>query len=448
MLSYKILIVDDEADIRDTLKELLEEDDYQTTAVATVEEALDLSLEQFDTALVDIKIGKGDGVELLKTFKKSRPILPVIMITGHGSVSLAAEAFKFGAFEFLEKPLRLMQLRTTVRNSVESLKLNSKILNTNNERVVPVYKSKVMALLFKQANRLASLSESVVITGESGAGKELVAQALHFEGGRREKPFVAVNCASLPANLAEDELFGHIKGAFTGADRARKGALERADGGTLFLDEVADLDLTVQAKLLRVLETGVFTPLGGEKEIVVDVRVVTATHKDFSQLVETGEFRHDLWYRLATFILTVPSLSDRVEDIEPLAIMFLDKINGSTGEKKEFDSEAIEFLNKEKFPGNIRELKNVVTRAALLGDGEVIDVSDVELALSGSISANPTTSSNDYTNLDYKSAKYAFELDYFSAIIKKSDGNITAAAAGIRMAQSNLSRKLKELGIR
>ncbi len=442
----KILIVDDEKDIREILQELLEDEGYSVLTASTVEEANDIPLEQFDSAIVDIKIGSGDGVELLKEFKKRRPLLPVIMITGHGSVSLAAEAFKLGAYEFLEKPLRLMQVRTTVRNSVESLLLKTQISGKN--RVTPIYNSKKMSELFRQANRLASINESVVIMGSSGSGKELIAEALHYEGSRRDKPFIAVNCASLPANLAEDELFGHMKGAFTGADKKRKGALEQADGGTLFLDEVADLDLQVQAKLLRVLENGRFSPLGGENEISVDVRVVTATHKDFGALIESGKFRHDLWYRLATFILSVPSLSERKDDIKPLAELFLKQVCSSTGELKVFDKNAIALLEKEELPGNIRELKSVITRAALLGEGDKVDESAIKLALTGSIGPVSNTKSTNYSSMDYKTAKSSFEMDYFSDIIKISGGNITSAAANIGMAQSNLSRKLKELGIR
>ncbi len=448
MAQKKVLIVDDEIDIRETLEELLEDEGYETVAVSSVEEAVQVPLSTIDTALVDIKIGKGDGIELLRQFKEERPIMPVIMITGHGSVSLAAEAFKIGAYEFLEKPLRLMQVRTAVRNSIESLTLKSQIEESGG-RTPALYRSETMKRLFSQVSRLAQVNVPVVINGPSGAGKELVAEALHYDGNRRDKPFIAVNAASLPTTLAEDELFGHVKGAFTGADKARKGALEKAHEGTLFLDEVADLDLQVQAKLLRVLESGRFAPLGSEKEILVDVRIIAATHKDMDKLISEGTFRHDLWYRLATFLLIVPSLSERIEDIPLLADTFLEAISLEMGEKRVFDAAARESLLKYSFPGNVRELKNIITRAAVLSIGGTIDKMAIEMAINPTMQNSPVSSSGvDYSHLDYKAARRQFEVDYFSAVLKQSDGNITAAAAAIGMAQSNLSRKLKELGIR
>ncbi len=441
-MNETILIVDDEIDIRETLQEVLEEEGYNVIVAASVEEAEEIPLTSVDTALLDIRIGTGDGITLLKSFQKSRPLLPVIMITGHGSVSLASEAFRCGAYEFLEKPLRLLQVRTVVRNALESNRLKKEI--EGNSRVVPVYKSLIMKQIFMQSARLASIAGSVMITGESGSGKELIAESLHYEGARRNSPFIAVNAASLPSNLAEDELFGHVKGAFTGADSNRTGALEQADGGTLFLDEVADLDLTVQAKLLRVLETGLFSPLGSEKQKKVDVRVVAATHKNMEALIEDGAFRQDLWFRLAAFELSVPSLEERREDIPLLAELFLKSAALEIGEKRYFSSEALLTLQNMKLKGNVRELKNIVMRCAVLTFTEEITPDDLALI----VKPQAAPISSDFNKLPFKEARTEFEKSYFSEALKKYDGNITITAGKIGMAQSNLSRKLKELGLR
>jgi DNA-binding NtrC family response regulator len=437
-----VLIVDDEIDIRETLQEVLEEEGYDVITAESVEKALDIPLTSIDIALVDIRIGTGDGIALLKSFQQNRPLLPVVMITGHASVALASEAFRCGAYEFLEKPLRLLQVRTVVRNAVESIRLKEEV--QSGERVKPIYRSALMKQLFAQAARLASVNASVVITGESGAGKELVAESLHYEGSRRNAPFIAVNAASLPANLAEDELFGHKKGAFTGADSDRKGALEQADGGTLFLDEVADLDLTVQAKLLRVLETGLFSPLGSESQKKVDVRIIAATHKNMETLISEGAFRQDLWFRLAGFELTVPSLSERPEDIPLLAEAFLAVTSREIGERKRFTEETVAVLKSSSLKGNVRELKNIVMRCAVLSLSTEITPDDLAMV----ISPSSGSTNSDYSKLQFKEARVLFEKEYFTEALKSCEGNITMTANKIGMAQSNLSRKIKELGLR
>jgi len=443
----KILVVDDEKDICEMLKELLEEEGYIVETANSAKDALKINLFQIDTAVIDIKIGADDGITLLKQIKEIRPALPVIMITGHGSVELAADAFKFGAYEFLEKPLRLIKVRTTVRNSVEKHRLT----NTQNGRTLPIVHSQAMKEVFSQTARLSSLKMSVMILGDSGSGKELAAQSLHFDGARKDKNFVIVNASTLPANLAESELFGHKKGAFTGAEYKRMGAFEKADGGTLFIDEIADLSLEVQPKLLRVLETGKFTPLGAEDEISVDVRVITATHKNIEQLVNDGKFRADLLYRLSAFVIKVPPLSQRIEDILPIAAKFLNQAGKEIGENLEFSQKAKDMLEALEYQGNVRELRHIVSRAALLSKNGIVDEDSIKLAQNSNIS-NKTGCDDraalEYFSMDYKTAIETFERDYFSYILEKNNGNITSSAAQIRMAQSNLSRKLKALGVR
>lgn len=444
-----IVVVDDEAAIRESLLEILEEEGYGVYCAQSAEEVWSSPLASMDLVLLDIKLGQDNGIEILRELKTRHPFLPVIMISGHGTVALTAEAFKLGAHEFMEKPLRLMQVRACVRNALEAVRLKNRVLEQDRAQLPrPVFQSVVMKQLYGQVVRLASLWEPVVILGPSGSGKELIAQALHYEGTRREGPFLATNAASMPVTLAEDELFGHEKGAFTGADKQRIGSLEQADGGTLFLDEIADLDMQVQAKLLRVLETGLVLRLGGTKPVAVYVRIIVATHKDLKQMVDNGMFRHDLWYRLCAFILMVPPLSDRREDIGLLAETFLDKTNSDIGSRKKFAADALTYLATLSYPGNVRELRHIITRAAVFCDHEMLDSQDIAAVVPSEKGGGVVGKISSYCEYDYRTARERFERDYFKAVLDRANGNITAAAAAIGMAQSNLSRKLKELGLR
>ncbi len=448
----KILVVDDEKAIRVSLKEILEEEGYTILLAETGSQAIEQFSQGVDLVLLDIKLGGDNGIEILKKLKSQNPHIPVIMISGHGTVALTAESFKLGAHEFMEKPLRLIQVRACVRNALEAVRLKHQVSLQNRDKFPkPIYETEIMKKLYQQTTRLASIREPVVIFGESGSGKELVAHSLHYDGSRSDGPFVVTNAASLPANLSEDELFGHEKGAFTGAHSQRIGCIEKADNGTLFFDEIADLDIQVQAKLLRVLETGQFIRLGGSKEIVVNIRIIAATHKNLETLVNEGTFRHDLWYRLCAFVIQVPSLNERVEDIPLLAHFFLQKVCVEMGVEKEFDKEALNLLKQLKYPGNVRQLKHIVTRAAVFSENKIINKDLVHSVVSGSLkqeTSNNLSSKVDYSNLDYKTARTQFEKDYFQSVLKKNDNNITLAAASIGMAQSNLSRKLKDLGLK
>ncbi len=448
MDNVKVLIIDDEEAIRESLTEIFEEEGYSTISASNANDAEELMSSSINVVLLDIKLGEDNGIDLLKTFKKDYPSIPVIMISGHGTVSLTAEAFKAGAHEFMEKPLRLIQVRACVRNAIESSILKNRVVESERGHLPqPIYKSRLMKDLYLQTERLASINETVVIMGPSGSGKELIAQSLHYNGKRKSAPFIVTNAASLPVNLAEDELFGHEKGAFTGAHARRKGALENADGGTLFLDEIADLDIQIQAKLLRVLETGQFTRLGGSELISVDVRIISATHKDLNTLVSDGSFRQDLWYRLSAFVLNVPGLEQRKDDIPLLAEDFLKKSCLEIGVNRNFSEDAMKCLVDYNYAGNVRELKHIITRAVVFSDSDLIDRVTIEIAM-GNNHSYEEKNGLDYSNLHFKDARQKFEKDYFTSVLKKNSDNVTSTAASIGMAQSNLSRKLKELGLR
>lgn len=448
----KILVVDDEIEIRNSLKEILEDEGHEVLDGYSIDSGKTLCNNGIDLAFIDIKLRDENGLDLLKYIRQAFPTVPVIMISGHGTIQLTAEAFKLGARDFLEKPLRLVQIRTTLRNTCESIQLKSQIVQEQkNRNGKPVYKSALMESLYGKAKKLSYLSQPVVILGPSGSGKELLARSLHFDGSRAEGPFIVTNAASMPVTLAEDELFGHEKGAFTGAHSGRKGCIEQAHKGTLFLDEIADMDLTIQAKLLRALETNEFTKLGATSTTQVDVRIIAATHKNMEELVRKGLFRQDLWYRLCAFTLHSPPLDQHREDIPLLVESFLGSLNAQMGITKIFSERAIEYLTLKNYPGNIRELKHVVTRAVVFTDNQRITENDLILLCEGDQTiTSPTATSNlaTYINLDFKKARETFEIDYLSTMLKKHNFNITSTASAIGMAQSNLSRKIKELGLK
>ncbi len=444
----RVLVVDDEKEILESLKELLEDEGYYTYTAQNSAQALQVLRKGADLLLLDIKLGPENGLDVLRSVKSEFPNLPVIMITGHGNVQAAVEAFKNDAYDFLEKPLRLIQVRTAVRNAAEKVELGRKLLEKNMAGAEkPVYVSKIMADLFTQCGKLSTVSEPVSILGPSGSGKELVAKALHFSGPRAGKPFLATNAASMPVSLAESELFGHERGAFTGADRKRKGCIEEAADGTLFIDEIGDMDPMIQAKMLRFLEEGVFCRLGSSAPINSKARIICATHKNIPQLIEKGEFRHDLWYRLSAFIIKVPPLNERKEDIPLLAEKFLEKANLETGSRKKFSEDAISALKDTDFPGNVRELKNFVSRLCLFSREELITAKTVN----DNSRDNPQPSRgiiNEKWPDNFSDARREFEKRFLKKALGDSDNNISAAAGAIGMAQSNLSRKLKELGLR
>ncbi|OGS34772.1 MAG: hypothetical protein A2293_11850 [Elusimicrobia bacterium RIFOXYB2_FULL_49_7] len=447
--SIRVLVVDDELEIQNSLSEILQEEGYAALCASSAKEAIKRLEEKPDIAFLDIKIGNDNGMALLKEIRDKSPDMPVIMITGHGTVSLAAEAFRFGAQDFLEKPLRLVLVRTALRNAVEKIRLKRNLLGLlTTDQEGPVFAAPSMKELYDRAARLSGLKEPVMILGPSGSGKELVARFLHFKGVRAGNPFVAMNASALPEKLAEDELFGHEKGAFTGADSRREGKLFSAEGGTLFLDEIGDMDMNIQTKLLRYLETGEYCRLGSDKPLKSDVRFLCATHQNLDKLIQEGKFREDLYYRLNAFVLKVPPLSERREDIPLLCERFLKNLSLSLGSDKRLSDGALTLLIQHDFPGNVRELKNILTRAAVYCDRTVIGQEVVGDVLSELPKSQHTDKPLSEGELDFRSARIEFERHFIQQALTRFGNNISMTAQHIGIAQPNLSRKMKELGIR
>lgn len=378
----KILIIDDEKVIRATLKEILEYEKYQVDEAPDGETGLKKIIEEdYDLILCDIKMPKMDGLEVLEKAKELEKNPQFIMISAHGSIETAVEATKKGAFDFVPKPPDLNRLLLTVRNALDKKNLVSetKVLKKKlSQKLDMVGNSPAIQEVKNTIEKVAPTDARVLITGPNGTGKELVAHWLHAKSNRSQAPFIAVNCAAIPAELIESELFGHEKGAFTSAVKQRVGKFEQANGGTLFLDEIGDMSLSAQSKVLRALQEHKVTRVGGDKDIKVDVRVLAATNKDLKKAIEEGGFREDLYHRLSVILIQVPALKERVEDIPHLVEKFLADIAADYGTaKKDISSEAIKELQKFSWTGNIRELRNVVERLVILGD-KTISLEDVK----------------------------------------------------------------------
>lgn len=374
----KILIIDDEKSIRKTLREILEYEKYQVDEAADgVEGIAMVQKEKYDIVLCDIKMPKMDGIEALDKIMQLSADTPVVMISGHGNIETAVEAVKKGAFDFIAKPLDLNRLLVTIRNAMDksTLVTETKVLKKKVSKTFDMIgESKAIIHIQEMIERVAPTDARVLVTGGNGSGKELVARWLHEKSSRANAPLIEVNCAAIPSELIESELFGHEKGAFTSAINQRKGKFEQAEGGTLFMDEIGDMSLSAQAKVLRALQENKITRVGGEKEIKVNVRVVAATNKDLQKEIAAGNFREDLYHRLSVILIHVPSLNERKEDIPLLAEHFLKMIcEDHSMPNKSFSKDAIKELQKINWTGNIREFRNVVERLIILCDKVITD---------------------------------------------------------------------------
>ncbi|MBR5554614.1 sigma-54-dependent Fis family transcriptional regulator [bacterium] len=379
----RILVVDDERSIRNTLKDILEVESYQVEVVESGVEALKLIKESnYDLIFSDIKMPQMDGVELLQNIKQCTPEIPVVMISGHGNIETAVDCIKKGAYDFIEKPIDLNRLLIVVRNALDKTKQTSeiKILKRKiDQRYEMIGSSPSIERLRKMIDTIAPTDARVLITGENGTGKEVVARQLYFKSNRVNMPFVEVNCAAIPSELIESELFGHEKGAFTSAIKQRIGKFEQANGGTIFLDEIGDMALSAQAKVLRCLQENVVSPVGSDKLVKINVRVIAATNKDLKEEIKKGNFREDLYHRLNVIPLHVAKLEDRREDIPLLVSHFTNIICAEQGIAfKTFDEDAVEILKERSWPGNIRELRNIVERLIILS-GVKVTAEDVNM---------------------------------------------------------------------
>jgi DNA-binding NtrC family response regulator len=381
----KILIIDDERPIRNTLKEILEYEKFKVDEAEDGQDGLEkIKVGKYDLIMCDIKMPKMDGIEVLEKAVDLGVDTPIVMISGHGTIETAVEALKKGAYDFISKPLDLNRLLVTVRNAIdrkelvqETKKLRRKISAGKGTTDI-IGESEGIKLVKEMIEKVAPSDARVLITGDNGTGKELVARSLHEKSDRAKSPFIEVNCAAIPSELIESELFGHEKGAFTSAIKQRKGCFEQAEGGTLFLDEIGDMSLSAQAKVLRALQESRITRVGGEKEIKVNVRVLAATNKDLQKEIAATTFREDLYHRLSVILVHVPSLNERRDDVPILANYFLNQLCQDHGRKIEFDKKALEELRKVNWTGNIRELRNIVERLIILCD-KIINAADIKM---------------------------------------------------------------------
>jgi len=372
----RILIIDDEVSIRRTLRDILENEGYGVDDAPDGMEGLKLvKANHYDAVLCDIKMPKMDGLEVLEKIQETNSDIPVVMISGHGNIDTAVDAIRKGAYDYISKPPDLNRLLVTIRNAFEKSNLvtETKILKKKvSKKYEMIGESGSIHKIHEMINRVAPTDARVLITGENGTGKELVAHALHEKSNRSNAPLIEVNCAAIPSELIESELFGHEKGAFTSAIRQKKGNFELADGGTLFLDEIGDMSLSAQSKVLRALQENKITRVGGDKEIKVNVRVIAATNKNLKKEIEEGRFREDLYHRLGVILIHVPSLNERKDDIPTLAKHFLQQVCEEYGmSQKEFAPDALKALQTINWTGNIRELRNVVERLVILCDKKI-----------------------------------------------------------------------------
>jgi two-component system nitrogen regulation response regulator NtrX len=441
-----LLVVDDEPQILQVVSGILQDEGFEVVTAPDGETALKLVAEDTpDLVLLDIALPGKDGLEVLQELKTRYATLPVVMISAYGSVENAVKATRLGAYDFIEKPPHADNILLTVRNALEMARLaeeNRRLrLQTAPVREI-VGKSEAIQRLREQVRMVAPTNASVLITGENGTGKELVARALHAFSHRSHKPFVEVNCAAIPEDLIESELFGHEKGAFTGATSRRQGKFDLAHEGTLFLDEIGDMSLKTQAKILRILEEQRFERVGGGRPIQVDVRVVAATNKNLAEEIQRATFREDLYHRINVIPLQVPPLRERREDIPLLAVHFLQELaRENDAPPKTFTPQALEALASLPWPGNVRELKNFIWRLAILTPGPQIDLPDLHLE------SQPETESGDLDQLlkmpDFREARAHFEKEYLRRQLEECGGSVSLLAEKIGLERSHLYRKLK-----
>jgi two-component system nitrogen regulation response regulator NtrX len=456
-MSASILIVDDEEAVRTSLRSILEDEGYEITEAASGAEALRMyATDPPDLMMLDIWMPEMDGLETLRRAREQAPNLLVMIMSGHGSIETAVKAIKLGAYDFIEKPLSLENVTLRIRHALDQRRLeeeNQKLRTKVERRFELVGTSPAMERLRQLIETAGPTSGRVLIGGENGTGKELVARAIHMHSPRREKPFVAVNCAAIPETLIESELFGHERGSFSGATAMKRGQFEQADGGTLFLDEIGDMSLNTQAKVLRALQEQQFHRVGGAKLIKVDVRVIAASNKNLAKEIEKGAFRDDLYYRLNVLPIEVPPLRERREDIPLLVRYFLQAHAEEQGLKvKDISQEALDALQAYDWPGNIRELRNLIERLMIMVPGPVVEAPHVGMFLQSSRPPGgvgvPPGAGLAYKHFDsLRDARNAFEREYISRKLMEHNWNVSKTADDLKIERSHLHRKIKLLNV-
>ena len=441
-MSLRVLVVDNDPEMVKLLRQQLEADGFEVSSAATGADGLAaLGREEYDVVLTDLVMDDVDGLAVLAEAQRRQPAARVILMTAFASLETAIAAMRQGAYDYLSKPFKLAEATVAVRRAAEDLRLREENRRLRDE-VGRRYsfaqllgESPAMQSVFEQIEAVARSESTILLVGESGTGKELVARAIHWNGPRRDRAFVAVNCAAIPDGLLESELFGHEKGAFTGADRKRRGLFTEASGGTIFLDEIGDMSLALQAKLLRALQDKTVRAVGGNEEVRLDVRVISATNRDIEALVRQGSFREDLYYRLAVIPIRLPSLRERVEDVSLLARHFLERTAATLGKRVDgFTEDAMAWLQKQRWPGNIRQLENVVERAATLCRTPWITVADLSTELIG-VSGPAGTLRPTLEQL---------ERDYIARVLAETKGDKNAAARILGVSVRTLQRMFRD----
>ncbi len=452
------MIVDDEASLRTALFRTLDRKGHQVITASTVKEAETISQSDkaIDLALVDLRLPDGDGIELMSKLRTLHPNIQVVILTGHASIESAVEATRKGAFHFVTKPCNLDEITTVIDRAMSLGQLTVEnrhlrhALHAKYKFENIIGQSEAITQVLSMIERVAESDSTVLITGESGTGKELIAKALHYNSTRGREPFIPINCGAIPAELLESELFGHIKGAFTGAIANRTGRFEMAEDGTLFLDEIGDMSPSLQVKLLRVLQERCFEPVGSTKTVEVNVRVIAATNADLEQAVDDGRFREDLFYRLNVIPIRIPPLRERRSDIPILLHHFIEIFNRARGRQlKGVAPDAMEMLNHYSWPGNIRELENLVERLSILKDNGLIEVSDLpERYRKLTVSSEPGKVEIPENGVDFNTAVDAYENALIMRALEKTGWNRNQAALLLKLNRTTLVEKIKKKGLR
>lgn len=462
----KILLVEDDLNIATGLRKVMNRYGYDVRFLTRGDEGLAAGLtETFDVVITDLKLPGLDGLQLVRELHQAKPKLPIVLITAHGTTETAIEATKWGAFEYILKPFEVDELLEAIAKALEASRLMSDVVGIGdgeNRRTAIVGNSRAMQAIYKEIGRVAATPVTVLIRGATGTGKELIARAIYQHSDRASAPFIAVNCAAIPETLLESELFGHERGSFTGADARRIGRFEQAHGGTLFLDEIGDMNLHLQAKLLRVLQERTIQRIGGKEAVPVDVRIIAATHRDLERAIQEQQFRTDLFYRLRVVTITIPLLDERKDDIPGMVQYFLNRYSGEAGvSSPSIQPEAIAFLQSQSWPGNVRELENTIRQALLLAKEYTINVAHIREVLAKS---RQPISVTGQTHAAYISAlldrveqgevENAFakmladlEPELYRQVIRRAQGNLTKAAVWLGVTRLKMREKLKEFGL-